>query len=428
MQEHEHPLVGSVRNGDLAAQRALLSEAADNGHAQLTAALDLAVESFDEPLVEGLLVWAEPTGWDIDRIGAEDGRTPLLRAVDRGAGDIVSRLLRAGADPRIKGADGRDALALARHWHATGTEAELRRRTRSAEPVRSRTTQDIATNTCRELSLGGLTVRDCHTAILTQLEPVYGITAPFAELLDRALAAPDIEHAVWSASRSLLLERDPHAVWDEAAALRDRPDPLARYFGTDMLYVINLLDESEDSPFDGPLVDLFLPWLEQEENPLVTWGLTVGLTNALDPRAEQPLVGLTRHPDRRVRRSAVAGLDAPLRRGDAEALATAVACTQDPDAGVRESACWVLSQPPLDSSAASDALAACLDDEAEAVRVTAATRLVLRDDPRGDELIDALDALGAVGADSPYYWQFYEARRHRDRCRDRRREGRREGR
>jgi hypothetical protein len=58
----------------------------------------------------------------------------------------------------------------------------------------------------------------------------------------------------------------------------------------------------------------------------------------------------------------------------------------------------------MDSPAPSDALAACLHDEVEAVRVTAAIPLFLRDDPRGDEI---LRNLGPVDQDSPYFAAFH---------------------
>ncbi|KNB52853.1 ankyrin repeat domain-containing protein [Streptomyces caatingaensis] len=189
---------------------------------------------------------------------AEDGRTPLLRAVDRGANDIVGTLLRQGADPRLSDAAGRDALALARYWRTAGAEDELRRRTGSSETVRRTSVQDAYENVCTELSLGGLAVRDTHTAILTELEPAYGITQPFAELLGRAVTGPGVQHPAWQASLGVLHDRHDPAVWDEAAALRDRTDPLERYFGAELMRTISLFDESEESPFDGPLVDLFL--------------------------------------------------------------------------------------------------------------------------------------------------------------------------
>ncbi|MFE2540997.1 hypothetical protein [Actinacidiphila glaucinigra] len=61
-------------------------------------------------------------------------------------------------------------------------------------------------------------------------------------------------------------------------------------------------------------------------------------------------------------------------------------------------------------AAAFDVLAARLTDADEGVRVEAAARLALRDDPRGDDL---LEALAAPDEASPYYGLLYDVHRHR---------------
>ncbi|MEU1313276.1 ankyrin repeat domain-containing protein [Streptomyces cinnamoneus] len=403
----ETPLIAAVRNGDAETVRALLTAGADpdavDGHG--TPALCLAVDAFAVPVVDEL-VWRARLD-----LPAADGRTPLLRAVDRGADDIAATLVHRGAQLRCKDAEGRDALALARHWHAVGTEAELRRRTGASGPVARRTVRCESGLVREELSLGGLTVRTGHATILTELEPTYGITPPFAELMERALAEPDVDHPVWLATVHALRERHDPAVWHEAAALSTRPDPVERYFGAELLYTVVLFDESEDESFDEPVVDLLLPWAAREEDPLVMRSLTAALSNAWDPRSEQPMTALTRHHDGQVRGIAVAGLHRPVAAGDPGALATVVACTRDPDATVRESACGTLGRAaPKGSSTAADALAARLGDEAEPVRVTAAVQLALRDDPRGDEVLAALEP---VDDTSPYYWELDTVWRHR---------------
>ncbi|MEV5242910.1 HEAT repeat domain-containing protein [Streptomyces cinnamoneus] len=405
----EDPLIAAVRSGDAEAVRALLAAGADpdavDGHG--TPALCLAVDAFAVPVVDAL-VWCARLD-----LPAADGRTPLLRAVDGGADDIAATLVRRGAHLGLKDAEGRDALALARHWHTVGTEAELRRRTGAPGPVARRTVRNESGLACEELSLGGLTVRTGHATILTRLEPQYGITPPFAELMERALAEPDVDHAVWLTTVHTLRERHDPAVWQAAAALSTRPDPMERYFGAELLYVVVLFDESEDESFDEPLVDLLLPWAAREEDPLVMRSLAAALANAWDPRSEPPMTALTRHPDGQVRRTAVSGLDRPVAAGDPEALATVVAATRDTDATVRESACHTLGRAaPEDCATAANALAARLDDEAEPVRVTAAIQLALRDDPRGDEVLTALEP---VDDTSPYYWQLDTVWRHRER-------------
>ncbi|MFD0853194.1 hypothetical protein ACFQ07_13215, partial [Actinomadura adrarensis] len=224
------------------------------------------------------------------------GRTALLRAIDLGAYDIAEALISEGATSHLKDSAGRAALALARHWHETGTAAELRRRTGLNGPITRRTVH-LECGTCVELSLGDLTVRDGHTAILTALEPKYGINPPFEELLSRAMTEPDIDHIVWWETAYTLQKRRDPAVWQAAAALRDRQDPLERYFGAELLRLIHLFDESDNAPFDGQLVDLFLPWVARETDPRVTAVLARGLGETADPRAREPLPELTRHRD-----------------------------------------------------------------------------------------------------------------------------------
>ncbi|MEW2574870.1 HEAT repeat domain-containing protein [Streptomyces syringium] len=404
----EDALIAAVRSGDAKAVAAALAAGADpdavDEHG--TPALCLAVDAFDLPVLEELMMSARPVRLNCT---AADGHTPLLRAVDRGACEITSVLISGGADLGLTDAEGRHALELARYWHLAGAEAELRRRSGASEPVVRRAVLDGWGNVCEELSLGGLTVRNGHTAILTELEPRYGIAPTFEELTGRALTEPDVDQPVWPATTLTLQGRHAPAVWAEAAALRDRPNPLERYCGAEVMRLVNLFDESEDDLFDGPLVGLFLPWAAREEDPRVMRALTAGLAEAMDLRAEQPLPALTRHHDREVRRWAVSGLHRLVAQGDPEALATVMACARDADALVRAGACTALGMAPKGSSASSDALAACLNDEDEAVRVAAAIPLFVRDDPRGDQV---LRDLGPVDHDSPYFAEFHDVRYH----------------
>ncbi|GGY01429.1 HEAT repeat domain-containing protein [Streptomyces hiroshimensis] len=411
----EEPLIAAVRSGDAETVRELLAAGADPDavDGDGTPALCLAVDAFDLAVADELAYRAR-----LDRVGP-DGRTPLLRAIDRGASLIANMLINRGAQLCHQDAEGRDALALARYWHETGTEAELRRRTGARGPVeRRRVRDDVYLETYQELSLGGLTVRDTHTAILTELEPGLGITQPFGRLLSRALAEPDVDHPVWNATMFALQKRRDPAVWNAAGALRHRADPRERYFGATLLHLVILFDESEDDSFDEPVVDLLLPWVEQEEDLLVMRALAAGLAAAFDPRAERPLPALTRHPDSEVRRRALSGLARQVSQGDPGALAAVTACTRDADPRVREGACRALGDAPAGSPAPApapapaDALAACLDDEDEGVRITAAVRLAMRDDPRGDEVLRACDT---IGKDSPYYWDLHDVWSRRQR-------------
>ncbi|MFB6511584.1 ankyrin repeat domain-containing protein [Streptomyces virginiae] len=71
------------------------------------------------------------------------------------------------------------------------------------------------------------------------------------------------------------------------------------------------------------------------------------------------------------------------------------------------------SSPPPHDRAASDSLAARLADPDPHVRVEAAARPALRDDPRGDEILRELDP---ADQNSPHHWLLYDVYRHRRRC------------
>ncbi|MFI1585457.1 HEAT repeat domain-containing protein [Embleya sp. NPDC020630] len=399
-------LIAAVRSGNARLATRLLDAGADPDAVDEygTPALCLAVDTFDLPVVDALLPCArldEP---------APDGRTALLRAIDRGACEIAERLVGYGAKLWVADAEGRDALALARYWHETGVETELRRRSGSGSVERRTLRRSESGTSCEELSSGGLTIRNGHTAILTALEPCYGIRPSFDELLSRVLAEPDVDHEVWWAAMYALVERHDSAVWDAAAALCDRSDPLERYFGADVLRCTNLFDKSEDAPYDRPLVDVFLPRVTHEPDHCVARVLTAGLVEAMDPRAEEALPELTRHLDAEVRKRAVEGLGRAIERAEPDALAAGTECLGDTNAGVRRAACLSLALAPPDTGDVSDLLAACLVDPDRDVRVEAAARLALRDDPRGDEI---LRGLAPADVEAPYYWLLYDVYRHR---------------
>ncbi|MFE5512220.1 HEAT repeat domain-containing protein [Streptomyces sp. NPDC056529] len=401
------PLIAAVRNRDAQMVDILLRAGAvpDTADEHGTPVLCLAVEAFDLPMVKTLLdESARP-----DRADAF-GRTPLLRAIELGSYDITNLLVSRGAHMWIKDIEGRDALALARHWHETDVIAEIRRKSGRQGPVDRSTVSSDSGFVCEQLSLGSLTVRTGHAAILTDLERAYGIATPFDELLSRALAEPNVDHEVWWVTTATLSGRHGPTTWNAAAALRERPNPLERYFGAEVIRLTNLFDESDDAPFGGPLVDLFLPWVANEPDPRVTRVLTAGLADTSDPRREEPLTTLTRHIDSKVRQAALSGLRNPIERGDREALSAAIERTTDDDAAVRGQACRALGSAPIHDHGATDALAACLTDPDEDVRVEAAVRLALRDDPRGDEI---LDSLRPTDEESPYHWLLYDVSRHR---------------
>ncbi|MCF2530332.1 ankyrin repeat domain-containing protein [Yinghuangia soli] len=419
-------LVAAVRRADAEAVTALLREAGADPETvdeHGTPVLCLAVETFSLPVVDALLGSAAV---QVDR-AAPDGRTPLLRAIDHGAHDIVGRLINAGANLWLTDPEGRDALALTRYWCQVKFSAELNHRGGPGRASRT-TVESESGNIVEEWTCGSATIRKSHTVILTELEPRYGIRPPFEELLARALAETNVDHEVWWATTSALQQRRDPAVWDEAAALRESADPRERYFAAEVLRIMNLFDDSDDDPYDAPLVDLFVPWVARERDDRVAWSLTAGLTDALDPRADEALPALTRHGAAKVRTWAVGGLRRAVESGHPEATAAVVACLEDDAPAVRRVACMSLGHAPAEPTgltgrtgrtgrtgppSASDLLASRLLDPDESVRVEAAGRLALRGDARGDEV---LDGLGTIGEDSPYRWLLYDVFRYRYRA------------
>ncbi|WP_162871782.1 ankyrin repeat domain-containing protein [Kitasatospora cineracea] len=124
-------LVEAVRGGDAGAVDALCRAGADpdavDGHG--TPVLSLAVRAFDDPTAQALVAaYASP-----DRTDAL-GRSPLHLAVELGCYDLFRLFAGHGARLWRPDADGRDALAPARHWHGVDLAAELRRRSGLAGP------------------------------------------------------------------------------------------------------------------------------------------------------------------------------------------------------------------------------------------------------------------------------------------------------
>ncbi|MFG2977672.1 HEAT repeat domain-containing protein [Streptomyces sp. NPDC048331] len=438
MAHGDSDLITAVRADDAARVRALLRAADESAPGTLGAAalgvdalgvdalgvdglspLDIAAARGSYPVVEVLRDY----GVRLDRVGPDD-RTPLLRAVDAGAYGVAVLLLFASVPLWPKGPDGRTALELARHWHETGAENELRRRTGATEPSEpaefSRVLDDEYSFT-RLLRLPGTDahVRTGHTAILCRLEAAYGIRTPFAELLARAEAEGDLRGVTHDAAVSVLYDRADRETWEAAAALRTHPHPSVRHFGAEVVRCISLFDECEEGGgcIDGagcvaePAGGLFLAWAADERDPDV---LAVLLTALADcpalPRATvaEALLPHARHPSAVVRRSVA---NAFVACADEEsALPQILAYLQDGDAEVRRSGCLAVARQRDRSREVRDSLIPLLADPSIELQIQAVRALVLLDDPRGEEALDWL-SLGYT-EDEPGYWSLYDAHRH----------------
>ncbi|MFG2989109.1 hypothetical protein ACGFZK_07380 [Streptomyces sp. NPDC048257] len=113
-------------------------------------------------------------GADPDR-ELPDGTTPLVWAVGLGSDALVDAVLDNGPQLRLTEGARKPLLDLARYWFEAGEEEELRRRTGAVGPPIHRLVNDDRYTAVEEVSLGGLTVRAGHAAMLTSLEERFGI-------------------------------------------------------------------------------------------------------------------------------------------------------------------------------------------------------------------------------------------------------------
>ncbi|MEU8953602.1 hypothetical protein AB0C93_04795 [Streptomyces sp. NPDC048518] len=225
-------LVAAVRAREVDAVRRLLESGAapDTRTADGLPVLCLPVAGHDPAVAEALV----EAGADPDR-ALPDGTTPLWRAVDGGSPAVVAAVL--GKEPRLRlPAPARERLvALARRRYETGAAAELRRRTGAAGPTVTDRVMDDAYDWVDQVTLGGLTLRAGHGAILTSLEWAFRMLTPVEELIARAVRAPDEDHVDWSAVCWVLVDRPSDETRSAVVAHRHHPEPVHRRFVADYL-------------------------------------------------------------------------------------------------------------------------------------------------------------------------------------------------
>ncbi|MFD5476164.1 HEAT repeat domain-containing protein [Streptomyces hawaiiensis] len=385
-------LVAAVRRGDVDEVTALLESGADPDTLQDgLPVLCLAVAAYDRPVAEALLqAGADP----LRRL--PDGSTPLTRAVDGGS-HLLTYALATSRIP-LPAPVRAEVLARARRWAEADAEAELRRVTGHTGPVRRiRVEDDEIGWWCEQLTLGGMTVRDEHRAVLTSMEERYGIRTPFDELVARALAHPDRDHVVWSDVVFTLGRRLDEETWEWTRDLLNHPDRLHRLLAAEILLFLILGD-----PFKGgdPFWERgreLVPWAEQEEDPEVLAVLLNAMTHDSAPEIEAVGLSHLTHPDPRVRALVP---DALERSQDGrsqvrpESLAAVLTLAGDEDADVREAACRWLGHYRGSEPEVGDALVALTHDERQQIRVSAVSGLAYRDDPR---CVEAQHRIGPVG-------------------------------
>ncbi|MEU9304747.1 hypothetical protein [Streptomyces sp. NPDC048269] len=276
----ELSLIDAVRTGDMALVKRLLQE--DDDYDKRTAAFGVAVQAFSGGIAQLLL----ERGADPSQCGPDE-LLSLREAIDSGSPALVAALL----DYRIRGGYAESELLemrdLARRWYEAGVEAELRRRTGSQDDLVRTRVQDDEYYGVGEPTLGGLSVRDGHGAILTDLEELLAISSSFEELMARALDH-DQDHAAWGRASILLAHRRDQETWTAAASLRTHPDPSHRLFGADLVRLIDLFDDSEEEAFAGPTLDILVDWSAEERDLAVLTMVLCGLGGHAGPRAEAP--------------------------------------------------------------------------------------------------------------------------------------------
>ncbi|WP_405938187.1 HEAT repeat domain-containing protein [Streptomyces sp. NBC_00726] len=372
-----YQLVDEVRAGRAHLVRDALWAGADpeTTDADGVPVLCVAVAAFDGYVADALL----DAGADPLR-PLPDGSTPLLRAVVSGHAGLTAALLRQAAD-RLTEEDRAELMACARRWCGTGAEAGLRLATGAAGPaVRRRVADDFGIAAYDLITLGGMSVYDGHSAVLTRLEAVFGLHRPFDVLLARALARADGEHADWTEVVAVLAERSGAEVWDRVPALRSASDPLRRLFAADLVWGLLVLDEESA---ERRAADILPPWAAEETDPAVLASVLRGLTY-VDVAGDGELGPAHRaHPDPRVR-MVVPSLLHRTRYAytHPEAWDVLAALARDPDARVRAAVCECLYEFEGREPARADILAGFLGEDDQLVRVKAVSGLALADDPR----------------------------------------------
>ncbi|MER7478602.1 hypothetical protein ABTX60_13240 [Streptomyces sp. NPDC126510] len=408
-------LVAAVRRGDADEVTALLESGADpDALAEGLPVLCLAVAAYDRPVAEALL----QAGADPMR-PLPDGSTPLTRAVDGGS-HLLTHALATSRIP-LSAAARADVPARARRWAEAGAEAELRRVTGLAGPIeRVRVEDDEVGWWSEQLTLGSVTVRDEHLAILTSMEARYGIRTPFGELVARALAHPDRNHVVWCDVVDTLGRRIDEETWQWSRDLLDHPDRTHRLLAADLLLSLILGDVVKGpQPFWDRGREL-VPRVEQEEDPQVLAVLLHAMIHDSAPEIEAVGLSYLAHPDPEVRALVPEALE---RSGDGrsqvrpESLTTVLTLVHDEDPGVREALCHWLAHYRGSEPEVGDALVALTHDERQPIRLWAVSGLAVRDDPR---CVEAEHRIGPVDPEQPFderlmdVWRYQRRREAAD--------------
>ncbi|MFF3083831.1 HEAT repeat domain-containing protein [Streptomyces nojiriensis] len=384
----EASLIAAARAGDTFLVKQLLEEDGDyRNHDERAAAFAVAVQAFHGDIADLLLMG----GADASQC-APDELLSLREAVDSGSPALVDVLLTHSIRDRYAASELKEMRDLARRWCEPGAEAELRRRTGSQDGLVYTRVQDDEYYTVGELTLGGMTVRDGHGAILTGLEELLGIRASCEELITRALDH-DQDHAAWGRAAILLSHRREQETWTAAETLRADADPSRRLFGAELMRLIELFADSHKEEFCVLAVDALTDWSAEETDNAVLTEVLHGLYSYAGPRAEAALLAHVGHHDTGVRRAVAAGLGRRLNSTylSDEAREALLVLMSDPDTDVRIAACLSVGEVGNGDLALTDAMAALLDHSERRVQLVAVYGLALHNDER---CVEGADRLG----------------------------------
>ena len=370
-------LLAAVRAHDADTVRTLLEEGADPdtfGEDGLPV-LCAAVSAYDQPVADALV----EGGADVDR-SLPDGTTPLMRAVDLGSPAMVVTLL--GDEPQLRLPHGMQQrlLALARHWYETGAEEELRHRTGAPGPAAVLQVPDAEYGPVEQISLGGLTVRVGHGAVLTWLERAFHVPTPAAELVSRALRYPEEEdvdsHVDWFAACFTLGHRRDTDTWSAVESLRCHPSPALRMFLASALEVGGIRGAHGPDWYPEAKRRLLAAWaVDETDSRVLAKVLSAYPTYNKHPDDEALGLRYVDHTDPRVRQEVPYYL---YKRGIPPTPAATTALlvlARDPEVGVRAAVCDALSWGRELTSDTRSALLSLIRDPEERVRAAAAVAL-----------------------------------------------------
>ncbi|NEB37352.1 ankyrin repeat domain-containing protein [Streptomyces sp. SID14515] len=415
-------LVAAVRRRDAEAVTALLGAGADPDTRTDDGlpVLCLAVDAYDTA-VAGALVEG---GADPDRV-LPDGTTALVRAVEGGSPAMTAAVL--GREPRLRLPEDRRTylLSLARDRYERGAEAVLRGRAGGTGPVRRRRVKDDAYDHVTQVTLGDVTVRAGHGAILTDLEWAFRVLTPVEELMTRAVAPRDRDHVDRSSARWVLGERRSKETWTAVTEYRHSPDPEHRHFVLDVLGHYELTGSSRRNSYEKETADLLVDWAaEGEDDPGVLAEVLRALGEVVHREAEAVGLRHAGHPDPRVRaqvpgllldrdhtppragaaaraallelaadehgtvRAMTGGVLAAAHDGSPAFTDAVVALLRDPVDEVRARTAEAAADGTDGTAAVADALVALLDEDDLGTRLDAAYGLLRRNDPRTGKAID----------------------------------------